>query len=685
MNKKIEKITRINSCNQPFKKAVMATFLVYLQLSACVAHKTKPLCNVLDSDESIDLAPLTDTLNEFQKMRHNGGVASTIGRLQNEYTQAVKDGNLEKVNSLVQNPSIDANRAGVYMHPHDFKKAESEWGIQNTKISGLKFQPSKLREKHYTKQDISDPYFCDINQSFLNDLACFDFAQFQHPVSSLALAGRCNHEKIFNFLLHHKNIDCVTPDPQTGCTPLHLALHFKWSASAKWLIKNLSVKDLLTQDTFNKATPLHIAIDCNFSFDPTNPLARNRLYLINPLLAKLPPAALALRDKNGDTPLHLAIKSGQKEIITNLVSKMEAKDLSIINNNEYTPLDLAIHLGRSDFVKILLGKLCLNQIFSGLEFALAYNDRKYQLLKRLLHQSADYIVPHLYNAVIKTSYANAIADQSLFLKQKLSKIIKILLTQGAFQPNGLDRPDSGYGSLLESAIQSPYMLTAVPLLIDKLPAEDLFYKDACHRTLLHLALMGRLPKKIIPSLIDKLSIKTLCAEDKHGITPLQLAMDHNDIYAVELLLKKLNPEALLVRDQKQRTVLEWVIRRKDLKTFQNCFNAIKNHFEDSFIVEQLFTSTRKGYSLLAAAFLSDYKSLKKLINNDYVQVPVAYSRGFQKFDYIIEAFSRSKWFTPDLYTMVEEEINSLEIAGIINKKYVVCLHAILRKYSSKES
>jgi ankyrin repeat protein len=60
---------------------------------------------------------------------------------------------------------------------------------------------------------------------------------------------------------------------------------------------------------------------------------------------------LNIKDKNGDTPLHLAVRSGSLEAARALIEA--GADLSLANNEGDTPLQLALELGKKDAAKAL--------------------------------------------------------------------------------------------------------------------------------------------------------------------------------------------------------------------------------------------------------------------------------------------------------------------------------------------
>ena len=61
-----------------------------------------------------------------------------------------------------------------------------------------------------------------------------------------------------------------------------------------------------------------------------------------------------LRDFNGETPLHYAVKQGSAEYVNTLIAY--DADLYLENNSGYSPLILGFDAGRDVALKILMGK-----------------------------------------------------------------------------------------------------------------------------------------------------------------------------------------------------------------------------------------------------------------------------------------------------------------------------------------
>lgn len=141
-------------------------------------------------------------------------------------------------------------------------------------------------------------------------------------------------------IAHGADVHAVD-DPLTtgrGLTPLHLAARGGRAATAALLLDhgaNVNAADS------NGDTPLHIAVRSN-----DREMARF-------LLTRTPGANVDLANRNGDTPLHLAAWAGDVDMVKLLLA--HRADPSAKDYHKQTPLDLARQQGHSAVAK-LLGK-----------------------------------------------------------------------------------------------------------------------------------------------------------------------------------------------------------------------------------------------------------------------------------------------------------------------------------------
>ena len=65
-------------------------------------------------------------------------------------------------------------------------------------------------------------------------------------------------------------------------------------------------------------------------------------------------AYLAVRDKHGDTPLHLAVSFDRVELATFIIHNIQTQGLNVRANDGFTPLHCACYSGREEIAKLLI-------------------------------------------------------------------------------------------------------------------------------------------------------------------------------------------------------------------------------------------------------------------------------------------------------------------------------------------
>ncbi|MGI2298896.1 ankyrin repeat domain-containing protein [Candidatus Cardinium hertigii] len=198
-------------------------------------------------------------------------------------------------------------------------------------------------------------------------------------LTSLMWALKCKHEKIFDFLLAHQDIDTTTADPETDMTPLHLAIINRWPAGVRALVPRLLQEDLSVKDKRGR-TPLDLAIldggkDLLMLLVDTFPaevlsgkdengmpllhicMRRQLIDAIVRLIHKLPNGDLYQKDQTGMTPLHLAVKYLPKDILVLLANKLPVEALASEDNKGRTPLHLAARIKKKNAFKLLLDQI----------------------------------------------------------------------------------------------------------------------------------------------------------------------------------------------------------------------------------------------------------------------------------------------------------------------------------------
>ena len=112
---------------------------------------------------------------------------------------------------------------------------------------------------------------------------------------------------------------------------LHIAANFKRIGFAKALVEKFP--ELLTSADFKGDTPLHIASRTGCSD-----------IVVCFLKSKNAKQALEMKNERADTALHVAVRNGHLEVVNRLVQE-NPKLLDLVNNHKESPLYLAVERG----------------------------------------------------------------------------------------------------------------------------------------------------------------------------------------------------------------------------------------------------------------------------------------------------------------------------------------------------
>jgi ankyrin repeat protein len=161
----------------------------------------------------------------------------------------------------------------------------------------------------------------------------------------------------------HWGADVNAPDPD-GNMPLHVA-----SARGRLIVARMLLDGGAKVDARNRdgQTPLYVAlmngrtqlaqmlVQRGAQFDPDGLLrevARNGVAdrdVIRYLVAN--GGDINSSDKNGDTPLHLAVRQGERVVAKHLID--QGADVNALNQAGEAPLDIAIRRDDSDITQLL--------------------------------------------------------------------------------------------------------------------------------------------------------------------------------------------------------------------------------------------------------------------------------------------------------------------------------------------
>ncbi|WP_243017997.1 MULTISPECIES: ankyrin repeat domain-containing protein [Candidatus Cardinium] len=135
-----------------------------------------------------------------------------------------------------------------------------------------------------------------------------------------------------------KGLNVTASDPDTGNTPLHMAIRKGYKDLAVLLMQQPKIP--LNEKNNRGDTPLHIAI-CRGYKD------------LAVLLLQQPKILLNEKNNRGNTPLHIAICRGYKDLAVLLMQQPNIL-LNEKNNRDNTPLHMAIRRGYKDLAALFM-------------------------------------------------------------------------------------------------------------------------------------------------------------------------------------------------------------------------------------------------------------------------------------------------------------------------------------------
>ena len=313
------------------------------------------------------------------------------------------------------------------------------------------------------------------------------------------------------------------------------------------MINKLSDEDIQNNDDY---TFLHLAIK------------NNLIEIVKILLDKLTDENLIIEDKDGNRPLHLAVMINNKEMVEILLERLSVEDLVIKDIFGGTPLHDSNNV---EITEMLLNKLSNEDIviqdddgYTPLHNAVYYkNIETFQKILERLPKEAKTIKNKdgdtpldLVNKKIE-QYGET--DIYIAMRSMLQPIVK-----SAYTGSGLFSDDLSYEDELIDLIGEGVIEDAMELLNSNIDI-DLGYQDDFGYTALHIA-GTRGYSEIVELLLKKMTQEQILLQDyEEGNDALQsiIEMDsiHIDLKTLELLLNNLTKERLESLNNNGDTIL----------------------------------------------------------------------------------------------------------------------------------
>ena len=360
--------------------------------------------------------------------------------------------------------------------------------------------------------------------------------------TALHKASRHGRLDIVRLLLDHK-ADTDLQDDQ-GSTPLHLAI-YHMSLQAVQLFLDHGANVTLRNDKGQAI--LHQASQ------------HGHPDIIQLILSRVNADAV---DKDGSTPLHLAASEAEELSGAQLLLDHGA-NLGLRNKQGQTALHLASQRGRLDFMELLLNRGAIvdvpdNDGFTPLHLTISKVERRAAEL--LLKHGADI---DLQNNKRQTAL-------HLALQHSHPNIIPLLLENGA---NVDAQDDVGSTPLHQAISRADVEQSRVELLLDRCPNINL--RNNKGQTALHLASQhGRI--NIMRLLL--VNGADVDAPDSDGSTPLHQAVSDVDLLHLEQVVRVLLEHGANINlwDCQRRTALY----KASLRDYPNIMHLLRNHSSD---------------------------------------------------------------------------------------------------------
>ncbi|ORX86697.1 ankyrin [Anaeromyces robustus] len=352
-----------------------------------------------------------------------------------------------------------------------------------------------------------------------------------------------NYECIKSLLSSKYNLDINMID-KNGNTPLMMTImeYEDLSEFMDLFIEKGANKDLVNK---NNDTALHIA-------------CKNNLNEVIPKL--ITEKNINMKNKDGYTPLMIAINERNYECIKTLLSNKYNLDINIVDKKGNTPLMMTIMKDEdiSEFIDLFIEKgtnkdLINKNQSSALHIACKYNN--YKIISKLITEKN-------INMKNKDGYTPLM----IAINNKNYECIKSLLSS----KHNLDI------NIVNNDGNSPLMMALMKYEEDLSRLIDLFIKKGSNKDLvnknqssiLHIACENNL-NEVIPKLITE---KNINIKNKDGYTPLMIAINNKNYECLKSLLSsKYNLDINTVDKNGNTPLINAIINFKDLSEHIDLF------------------------------------------------------------------------------------------------------------------
>ena len=329
-----------------------------------------------------------------------------------------------------------------------------------------------------------------------------------HETKQTALHYVARHGKLQHIKLLLKYNANYNAQDSSGNTPLHLSILYDHQNSSKEILKCDNLQINLAND--DQKTPLHLAVE------------KGNIDIVDKLLNMRPDHNAV--DSSGNTVLHLAAAGGYLDCCESIL-KHNADKINARNNDENTPLHLAIKNGNSNIIA------CLQQYQTGCNLQNSLGDTPLHLAVNDGH--LDCFTKLLADTNLKIELTNNTHLTPLHCAAKTgnAEIIAQLLHRGA----NCNAKDTSGDTPLHLAVTKGFLNCCEKLLArTDLKINE---KNKTNETPLHKAAeVGR--RNVCELILQYPGVNINILKNKVHQTPLHLAAQQNNHEVIKLLLKK---------------------------------------------------------------------------------------------------------------------------------------------------